>query len=223
MGAMFAKYSGVIFDLDGTLLDTLEDIAAATNRALETLGERTYPLDDFRTLVGDGVAVLFLRAIPSCQLGSELHNQAMELFQEYYAQEWNKRSKPYDGIDDLLFSLQEAQIPLTVLSNKLDEFTKKCVGHYFPSIRFCRVDGQRTDVPRKPDPEGVHIIARELATSPDRIAYVGDTNTDMETAVRAGCFAIGVTWGFRTVDELLLAGAQAIVNHPSEIISLLLE
>jgi phosphoglycolate phosphatase len=171
--------------------------------------------------VGDGVAVLFQRAIPEAVADSDLLAMAMERFQEMYAEEWHKRSKPYDGIDDLLFWLQQQPMSMSILSNKPDQFTKLCTAHFLSKFQFARIDGQRAGIPRKPDPAGVHLIASELNVSPEDIAYVGDTNTDMETAVSAGCFAIGVSWGFRSVEELKQSGAAVIVDHPSQLVTLL--
>jgi phosphoglycolate phosphatase len=215
------RFKAVIFDLDGTLLDTLADISAAANRVLDSLGREQYSLDSFRTLVGDGVAVLFQRAMPDAIADSSLLATAMDRFQEFYAQEWHKRSKPYDGIEDLLFWLESQPLSVSILSNKPDEFTKLCVQHFLSRFSFSHVDGQRVGIPRKPDPAGVHMIASDLNISTGDIAYVGDTNTDMETAVSAGCYAIGVSWGFRSVEELKRSGAAVIVDHPSQIADLL--
>ncbi len=218
---MIRRYKAVIFDLDGTLLDTLADISAAANRVLESLGREPYSLDSFRTLVGDGVAVLFQRAMPEVIDDASLLATAMDRFQEFYAEEWHKLSKPYDGIEDLLFWLQGQPLTVSILSNKPDQFTKLCVSHFLPKFSFAHVDGQRVGIPRKPDPAGVHMIASDLNISTGDIAYVGDTNTDMETAVSSGCYAIGVSWGFRSIEELKQSGAAVIVDHPSQIADLL--
>jgi len=215
------RFKAVIFDLDGTLLDTLADISAAANRVLESFGRDPYSLDSFRTLVGDGVAVLFQRAMPDAISDSALLTTAMDRFHEFYADEWHKRSKPYDGIEDLLIWLEGQPISVSILSNKPDRFTKLCAAHFFPRSNFAHVDGQRDGIPRKPDPAGVHMIASDLNVSAEEIAYVGDTNTDMETAVSAGCYAIGVSWGFRSIEELKRSGAAVIVDHPSQIVGLL--
>ena len=218
---MSSRFKAVIFDLDGTLLDTIADIAAAANRVLESLGRPTYSLDVFLTLVGDGVVVLFERAMPDAMSDRDLMRTAIERFQVFYAEEWNKRSKPYNGIDDLLFWLQSQPMKVSILSNKPDRFTKLCAAHFFPNFNFAHVDGQRAEVPRKPDPAGIRIIAADLKVSAEEIAYVGDTNTDMETAVSAGCYAIGVSWGFRSVEELKRSGADLIVDHPNQIAAFL--
>ncbi len=216
------KFKAVIFDLDGTLLDTLEDIAVSANLTLRRLGAPEHPLEAYKTLVGDGVSVLFQRAWPATTRDPVLLQSAVDAFQEIYAEEWNKRSKPYDGIESLLSSLVARQMPLAVLSNKPDRFTRQCVDHFLGEFSFSSVHGQKSGVPRKPDPAGVFVIARELSLRSEEIAYVGDTNTDMETAVSAGCCAIGVSWGFRAVEELQQCGAQEIVRTPGELAELLL-
>ncbi len=216
------SYSAVIFDLDGTLLDTLDDIAVAANLVLRRLGAVEHPVEAYKTLVGDGVAVLFQRALPATLSDPLLLQRAMDYFQEVYAEEWHKRSKPYDGIQGLLSRLMADGLPLAILSNKPDHFTQQCVEHFLGDFRFSSIRGQKAGIPRKPDPAGVFGIARELDVRTEDIAYVGDTNTDMETAVSAGCCAIGVSWGFRAVEELRRCGAQKIVYTPGELADLLL-
>lgn len=214
-------YRAVIFDLDGTLLDTLEDIATAANDVLSELEKPTHSIEAYKTLVGDGVSVLFQRALPETQCNATLLEDCIRRFQVTYGKRWNNRSRPYNGIDDLLSFIQASGMPMAILSNKPDAFTQECVSHLLGHYHFAMVLGQKDGIPRKPDPAGVHIIARKLGVSTDCIAYVGDTNTDMETAVASGCDAIGVSWGFRSVDELRLSGANWIVNHPLELKKLL--
>jgi phosphoglycolate phosphatase len=208
------RFSAVIFDLDGTLVDTLTDIAMATNAVLQKFKQPEHSIEAYKTLVGDGVAVLFQRAWPATKDQPSLLQAAITGFHESYEQQWHNRSRPYAGIDSLLERLQSCRLPLTVLSNKPDPFTQKCVAHFFPQVRFTVVLGQKPDFPRKPDPAGVFHIAETLKVAVERIAYIGDTNTDMETAVSAGCCAIGVSWGFRSVDELKQSGAAHIFHSP---------
>jgi phosphoglycolate phosphatase len=208
------RFSAVIFDLDGTLVDTLADIAIATNAVLQKFKQPEHSIEAYKTLVGDGVAVLFQRAWPATKDQPTLLQAAITGFHESYEQQWHNRSRPYAGIDSLLERLQSCRLPLTVLSNKPDPFTQKCVAHFFPQVRFTVVLGQKPDFPRKPDPAGVFHIAETLKVAVERIAYIGDTNTDMETAVSAGCCAIGVSWGFRSVDELKQSGAAHIFHSP---------
>jgi phosphoglycolate phosphatase len=216
------KFEAAIFDLDGTLLDSLEDIANAANEVLQSLGKETYPVHQFQFLVGDGVAMLFQRALPECEQDPDLKADCMRRFDESYAKQWNNRSKPYDGIDAMLKKLEQHSVSLSVLSNKPDGFTKKCVAHFFGGFEFAHVLGHSDLFPRKPDPASARWITNQLGIATGRIAYVGDTNTDMKTAVGAGLFAIGVTWGFRPESELLACGAQAICHTAAELADFLL-
>jgi phosphoglycolate phosphatase len=210
-------YDAVIFDLDGTLLDSLDDIADAANQVLVDLGRSPFPNSDYQFLVGDGVAMLFQRAVPECQVDLELRQECMRRFDVEYAKRWNNRSKPYDGIEQMLKILGQNQVTLAILSNKPEAFTKQCVEHFFPANHFIQVLGHSERFPRKPDPASAKWLAVELGVVNDRIAYVGDTNTDMKTAVGAGLFAIGVTWGFRPESELVAHGANAICNTVSQL------
>ena len=216
------KFDAVIFDLDGTLLDSLEDIASAANLVLSELKKPTYPVAKYKDLVGDGLAMLFQRALPECESQPELKADCMRRFESAYADCWNNQSKPYDGILDLLRILTERSVSLSVLSNKSEAFTKRCVQHFFSNIHFEHVLGQTERFPRKPDPSSAIWLAEQLAGDIDRIAYVGDTNTDMKTALGSGLYAIGVTWGFRPESELLAAGAKQICFNVGQLADCLL-
>ena len=211
------QFDGVIFDLDGTLLNSIEDIGTAANNVLEELEKPIHPISDYQYLVGDGVTVLFQRALPETLENQSLMARCVELFEAAYSLEWNKRSKPYNGIDRLLDSLLEARVRIGVLSNKPEAFTKKCSSHFFPNVPFDLVVGHSTKFPRKPDPSSARWMAEQWNIDSSRIAYVGDTNTDMKTAVGAGFFAIGVTWGFRPESELREHGAQQLVHSAQEL------
>jgi phosphoglycolate phosphatase len=217
------RFDGVIFDLDGTLLDSIADIGTAANRVLEELGRPTHEISAYQFLVGDGVSVLFQRALPDTIDDPGLMSRCMELFESAYSEEWNKRSKPYDGITLLLNSLVEARLRVGVLSNKPEEFTKRCSTHFFPDVPFDLVVGHSVRFPRKPDPSSARWMAEQWEVDSSRIAYVGDTNTDMKTAVGAGFFAIGVTWGFRPESELREHGAMQLVHSARELHEFLLD
>ena len=216
------KFDAVIFDLDGTLLDSLEDIASAANQVLADLGRRTYPVAEYKELVGDGLGMLFERALPDCAGLPDLKADCMRRFEEAYSECWNNRSKPYDGILGLLETLRDRTVTLSVLSNKADAFTKRCVEYFFPGVRFEHVLGQTERFPRKPDPASVRWLVTQLGVDVGRIAYVGDTNTDMKTALGGGLKAIGVTWGFRPESELLAAGAMHICHDVRQLTECLL-
>jgi phosphoglycolate phosphatase len=161
--------------------------------------------------------MLFERALPECATRPELRSDCMHRFETEYAKRWNNRSKPYDGIESMLKMLASRSITLAVLSNKPDAFTKQCVSHFFADIPFAKVVGHSEQFPRKPDPSSARWISQQLRLPNDRIVYVGDTNTDMKTAVGAGLFAIGVTWGFRPASELIAHGANAICENVSDL------
>lgn len=221
------KGSAVIFDLDGTLLDTLVDLAETTNLVLEQHHYPTHPIDDYRFLVGDGVRVLFERALPDEIEGvgaarDVALDQCVEAFHREYANRWNQKSSTYAGVPELLDSLSKRNVPMGVLSNKPHAFTLQCVETLLGNWNFSMVLGQRDGVPRKPDPAGVYEMLAAWKLPAEQCLYVGDTNTDMRTGTAAGCITIGVTWGFRPREELLGAGANRIIDTPSELLELLI-
>ncbi len=211
------KFDAVIFDLDGTLLDTLADIGNAANDVLTSLGEPTHSLDSYRLMVGDGVATLYQRALPRCKTEAKLHEQCIHAFERFYAIRWNQTSGPYAGVAELLDWLAVEKIPMAVLSNKPNAFTQKCVDELLSKWRFDLVLGASERFPKKPNPASAQYVMEQLKTNPARTMYVGDTNTDMWTATAAGCWPVGVTWGFRSRNELIESGAQTIIDHPNEL------
>lgn len=215
------KFKGVIFDLDGTLIDSLADIANSANDVLKSLGYSDHPLSAYKTFIGDGVATLFSRALPTNHRDERTLARCIEGFQETYQQGWNIQTRLYDGIAELLDGLVKRGLDLAVLSNKPDPFTKACVAEFCAAWPFRVVLGARAGIPNKPDPTSAFEIARRLDCRPEEILYAGDTSVDMVTAVRAGMYAVGVSWGFRGVDELQSAGADAIADRPSRILNLL--
>lgn len=216
-----SPYRAVLFDLDGTLLDTLDDIASAANRVLETQGFPTHPTKAYLRFVGEGVARLFAQALPMDAATPERITACAEGFRGAYDQTWNVASRLYDGIPELLDALVARGLPLAVLSNKPDLFTQKCVQFFLSRWPFDPVHGEGPGFPRKPDPQGARAIAGELGFSPESILYLGDTPTDMTTAQRAGMTAVGASWGFRTTDELWNAGANAVIDHPADLLAIL--
>lgn len=211
----------VIFDLDGTLLDSLSDIANAANEVLAELSLPVHPVNDYRFMVGDGVAMLFERALPSDRREAALIERCVEGFRRTYERHWNQSSRPYDGIVELLDTLVSWQRKLAVLSNKPQKFTERCVREYFSEWPIAPVFGQRAGVPRKPDPAGALEIAAHFQVAPADCLYLGDSLVDMQTACRAGMFAVGALWGFRPRSELEAHGAAAVVAHPREVLDLL--
>ena len=207
----------LLFDLDGTLADTLADLAKAMNWALEQLGCPPHPLDKYRHMVGDGARQLCARALPANR--QDLLDDALRLMRGRYAETWHNETRLYPGISELIPAL--ARYKLAVLSNKPDVFTKQVVEHYFQPNPFHAVRGQLPGVPLKPDPTAALEIARQLGVPAGDWLYLGDTNTDMRTARAAGMFPVGVLWGFRDREELLESGAAALVERPEQILALL--
>jgi phosphoglycolate phosphatase len=214
------RYAGVVFDLDGTLLDTLRDIADAANAVLAAQGFPTHDLEAYRYFVGEGVAQLYRYLLPPENHTDAWIERCGVLFRESYERHWNVHTAAYPGVEELLQQLCARSVRLAVLSNKPDVFTKKCVARYLAQYPFAVVLGQRDGVPRKPDPTAALEIARSLELSPADCVYLGDTGIDMQTAVRAGMLAVGAQWGFRPAEELLRHGAQAIIGSPGELLDI---
>ncbi len=217
------RYKAVLFDLDGTLLDTLEDLGNAVNRVLARKGFPTHELDSYRYSVGDGAAMLVKRALPKEKRTDNIVHSCLEAFLEDYGQNWNVKTKPYDGIPAMLDALTSREIKMTVLSNKPHEFTKRCVEHLLPNWNFDVVFGKRDVVPGKPDPTGALEIAECLNIPPSEFLYLGDTAVDMKTSTAAGMFPVGALWGFRPAKELQDNGAQVLIARPLEILNLLVK
>lgn len=217
---MKIEFQAILFDLDGTLLDTLADIACAANAGLRELGFPTHPVESYRRFVGDGAGCLALRILPEDHHDDETVVRCREIIRDEYAKCWKDSTKPYPGIPELLAELQARGVPMAVLSNKPDESTRTVVKGYFPDSQFQVVRGALPPVPIKPDPTGALLIAEELDIPPERFVYLGDTDTDMRTAVAAGMFPAGALWGFRTVEELVANGAKVLLKKPQEILNL---
>lgn len=211
----------ILFDLDGTLLDTLEDIAGAMNRVLRQRGYPVHDLEAYRYFVGNGSRKLVSRVLPESKRTGEDVDSCLKAFLSAYGQHWVERTRPYEGVPAMLDGLVELGFRIAVLSNKTDEMTKKLVGRLLSRWTFDAVVGQREDVPVKPDPTAALGIAAKLKVSPGDCIYVGDSGVDMMTAASAGMYAIGVLWGFRTAGELLQNGAKALIARPKDLLEFL--
>ena len=207
----------VIFDLDGTLLNTIADLAASTNHALASLGFATHPVEEYPQMVGNGINKLFERALPTGQQTEENIERVRQLFIPYYDQHNADASSPYPGINELLQTLQVQGLQLAVASNKYQAATEKLVAHYFPTIRFVAVFGQREGIEVKPNPTIVFDILQIANISKEEVLYIGDSGVDMQTAIHAGVTSCGVTWGFRPRTELEMHQPDFIVNQAAEI------
>ena len=212
----------VIFDLDGTLVDTLADLAAAMNVVLSRLGYPTHPVADYRFKVGNGVAKLVERSLPeAARQQPAVVADALQRFLDYYNRHDMDATAPYDGIPGLLRQLKARGLQLAVASNKPHAAAVEIVHHYFGQDLFDCIYGQRPGAPVKPDPAIVHDILRTLGASAGQTLYVGDSAVDMETARRSGIPSVGVLWGFRPAAELREAGARYLVSSPSDILNYL--
>ena len=211
-----------IFDLDGTLLDTVADLANATNQALAKCGYPTHPTEAYYHFVGNGINKLFARALPEEARNEENVLRIRTHFIPYYNEHNADDSRPYPGIVELLHELQSRGVQVAVASNKYQQATAKLVAHFFPNIRFAAVYGQREGVAIKPDPTIVNDILSVTGVSRADTIYIGDSGIDMLTAHNAEVESIGVTWGFRDEEELSSNGANHIVHHAEEILKLVL-
>lgn len=211
----------IIFDLDGTLLDTLEDIAISANHALVTLGFEAHEISKYRYFVGEGVIKLFENIFAPNPQNSKVVMQAVHLFEEHYAKQFQQTTKLYDGVSKLLTFCQTRGLKMAILSNKPDSFTKKCALKYLRQWHFEAVFGVRESVPRKPHPQGALDVAEALHVKPPECYYLGDTMIDMQTALGAKMIAIGALWGFRDEEELRTHGAQHLCSSPTDVIKLL--
>lgn len=211
------RYKAVMFDLDGTLLDTLEDLADSVNAALTQLGYPAHRLSHFKTAVGDGAEMMISRSLPADARSAETVGRAFEILVDEYSRRWNAKSRPYDGIPEMLDRLEGDGVIKCILSNKPDASTQKVVRHFLSRWNFGVVRGAVPGRPIKPDPSAALEIVDQCGFKPREWLYVGDTDTDMQTAKAAGMFALGVTWGFREAQELRDNGADLVIDHPAEI------
>lgn len=208
----------VIFDLDGTLLNTIADLGNACNYALRTMGFSEHALSTYNYMVGNGIRKLIERAEPDAD--PSVTEELLKLFREYYDVHCTDLTVPYNGIPELLHELRKRDVKVAVTSNKYQAAVDKIIGHYFPDIDFAALLGQVDDRPVKPDPSIVFAALNESPTPKAEVLYVGDSAVDMETARRACVESAGVTWGFRPVSELRAAYADHIVYSPEEILGL---
>lgn len=210
-------YKAVIFDLDGTLVNSLNDLAVATNYALEKHGFSTYPVDDYKYLIGSGMVKLIERAIPNESFTTEMFKSVFDDFINYYRGHCLVHTTIYEGILETVKALKDMGFKLAVISNKADDMTNLIVKECFGDV-FDKVTGKREGYPVKPDPTLTLMIVDEMGVKPQECIFVGDSGMDCANAVNSGCYPLGVLWGFRKREELIENGAKTIISHPNEIV-----
>ncbi len=210
------KFEGIIFDLDGTLVNSLDDLADSMNEILRNAGYPVHDVETYKYFIGNGIRNLVKKALPEECRDEETVSSYHKLMTATYRKNCLVKSQPYPGIIGLLDELKMRKLKLAVLSNKADELTKKIIEALLPGY-FDIVIGMTSEEYRKPNPAGALEISKRWSIRPKHIAYIGDTSTDMQTAKNAGMFAVGVTWGFRTKEELLESGAKMILDKPAEL------
>ena len=215
------KFEAVLFDLDGTLLDSIEDLTDSMNIVLDGFGFPGHDVATCKHFVGDGVEIFALRALPENHRDEATVAQCAAEMRAEYRKRWSLKTRPYDGIPELLDDLTLRNLKLAVLSNKPEESTREMVAELLSKWRFFPVAGARPSVPKKPDPTLAIEISQQLRLPADKFLYLGDTGTDMKTARGAGMFPVGALWGFRTAEELKDTGAKVLAAHPSEVLQFL--
>lgn len=215
-------YKAAIFDLDGTLTDTLESMAVAGNKTLESVGLEKRSVEEYKYFAGDGADTLVRRILVAAgDTECKLFDKAYNLYRKEFAIDCTYKVKPYDGIMDMVKQLKDKGIKLAILSNKPHARVVEVVYKFFGEGIFDIVQGQVDGVAKKPDPQGAILIAQKLGVQVDECIYVGDTDVDMKTGKSADMYTVGVLWGFREEEELKVNGADKIVSKPSEIIELI--
>ncbi len=212
------RYTHVVFDLDGTILNSLEDLADACNWVLENNGWPTHPLDAYRYFVGNGVIKLLERATPDEAKAEPVWEQVTQAFHTRYHAHKADKTRPYEGIPELLDDLRGRGVTIAVLTNKPHSAALPIVEHYYPGV-FYMVQGAVPEMPVKPDPAPLHQVMAQIGARPEHTLFVGDSNVDIRTARNGGVDSCGVLWGFRTRKELEGEGATYIAAHPKDIIA----
>ncbi len=221
MNPMQKKCLAVIFDMDGTLLDTIEDIADSMNAALQGLGFPAHPVERYLEFVGEGIEVLAMRSLPEESRTVDAVAASVQAMREEYKSRWHAKTRPYPGVPELLDGLVGLGIKISIFSNKLDAFTKLMANSLLSRWEFDEVRGLTWDIPRKPDPTGARICAERMGVAAEHCIFVGDSGIDMQTANRAGMAAFGVLWGYQDSGALLANGAQVLLESPQVLIDYL--
>lgn len=214
------KYKGIIFDLDGTLVDSIEDIGNAMNSVLQGLNYPTHSYNNYLSFIGSGLRNLVSQALPNKHNTETDIEQCFQLMLKIYSKNCTTHTKIYHGIPEILEYLMHNNINISVLSNKADHLTKKVVSTLLPNY-FDPVVGLKVESLKKPNPFEAIEISKNLGLKPDEMIFIGDSDIDIQTAINANMLAVGVVWGYRPKEELILNGAQYILNHPLDLIQIL--
>lgn len=209
-------FKGFIFDMDGTLLHTLPDLAALTNIVLEREGYPTRTEDEVRTFVGNGVLSLILQAVPQ-EISEEKAQHAFKMFCDLYDEYGIKLTKPFDDMEETLRTLKAQGIKLGIMSNKFEAGVREVEQRYFPGL-FDVSHGEAADIPRKPDPTGLLVCAKEMGLTPDECVYFGDSHGDMLAGNNAGMYTVGVTWGYQPVEKIKQGNPAELIDSPKDIL-----
>lgn len=215
------KQKAVIFDLDGTLIDSLENIAICMNQVLKELKLPFHEIEDYKYFVGGGISILVDNALKK-DISQKTKDEVTARFKIVYDQKLHKTTLPYDGIYELLAGLEKKDYKIGILSNKPHEFTIQYINNLFSKYKIEEIHGQKEEIPKKPNPIAAINIAKKFEIPCEEIYFVGDTMVDMQTAKNAGMIAVGVLWGFRDEKELRDNGADFIVSSPKELFNLLI-
>ena len=211
----------IVFDLDGTLINSLEDLTDSANHVLTQHSFPTHPVDAYRYFVGDGVRKLIERILPPEERNDAQIEQCRQEFVEYYKIHMEDKTSVYEGITDLLKALKTSGLKIAVATNKVHIAVRPLMEKYFPDIRFDSMIGQREGVPVKPHPQIMYDILKETGCEPSETLHIGDTATDMQLAYNAGVTPVGVLWGYRPLEELQEAGAKHIIQHPLDLLKII--
>jgi len=209
------QFKAIIFDLDGTLLDSLEDIADSMNIVLENAGCPTHPIEAYKYFIGDGIDILVKRALPKEKAVPGIFEKYVAAMKKVYSMHWVAKTHPYPGIAGLLNRCETIGLKMGILSNKPDDATQVTVDHFLPPGIFAAIHGARPGIPKKPDPLGAKLMADQLGVEAENCIFVGDMAVDMQTATAAGMYPVGALWGLRTARELVESGAKLLAVTPA--------
>ena len=212
-----SRFKAIIFDLDGTLLDSLADIADSMNLVLKSAGFPTHPVDAYKYFIGDGMDILVERTLPENKRKPTIMKKCLSAMQQVYSQHWAAKTHPFPGIANLLNRCEAIGLKMGILSNKPDDATQATVDHFLLPEIFAAIHGERPNIPKKPHPLGAELMAGQMGVEPADCIFLGDMPVDMQTAEAAGMYPVGALWGMRTARELSTGGARMLAVTPTDL------